>query len=60
VADRGGFQLNGDDDLLTPRRYRLTPSENHDAGDANRGGGVIDGGILLLRSDLIRWGTVPS
>jgi hypothetical protein len=49
VADRGGFQLNDDDDLLTPRRYRLTPSGNHDAGDANRGGGGIDGGILLLR-----------
>jgi hypothetical protein len=49
VADRGGFQLNGDDDLLTPRRHQLTPSGNHDAGDANRGGEGIDGGIHLLR-----------
>jgi hypothetical protein len=39
VADRGGFQLNDDDDLLTPRRYQLTPSVNHDADDANHGGG---------------------
>jgi hypothetical protein len=39
MADRGGFQLNGDDDLLTPRCYQLTPSVNHDADDANHGGG---------------------
>jgi hypothetical protein len=51
VADRGGFQLNDDDDLLTPRRYQLTPSVNHDADDANHGGGgggvTGDGSVAL-------------
>jgi hypothetical protein len=43
------FQVTGGEDILTLRGYRLTPSVNHDAGDANRGGEVTGGGILLLR-----------
>jgi hypothetical protein len=55
AAGRGGVQLTGGEDILTPRRYRLTPSVNLDAGDASHGGGggVTGGGIFL------RWQSDP-
>jgi len=40
VADRGGFQFSGDDDLLTPRRYPQVRCTNPNAGDPNHGGGI--------------------
>jgi hypothetical protein len=49
AAGRGGVQLTGGEDLLTPRRYRLTPSTNLDAGDTNHGGRVVGG------EDSLRW-----
>jgi hypothetical protein len=47
AASRSGFLVTGGEDILTPRRYRLTPSVNHDASDANRGGEVTGGESLL-------------
>jgi hypothetical protein len=52
VADRGGFQFSGDDDLLTPRRYPTsqaripTPvtriaAEGAIGGEDSRAGGLI-------------------
>ena len=52
MADRGGFQFSGDDDLLTPRRYPTsqaripTPvtriaAEGSVGGEDSRAGGLI-------------------
>jgi hypothetical protein len=48
-----GVQLTGGEDILTPRRYRLTPSVNLDAGDTNHGRRVVGG------EDSLRWRSDP-
>ena len=43
AASRGGIQLNGDEDLLTPQRYRLTLSTSWTSGGTNRGEEIVGG-----------------
>jgi hypothetical protein len=43
AASRGDIQLNGGEDLLTPERYRLTPSTSWTGGGTNRGEEIVGG-----------------
>jgi hypothetical protein len=43
AASRGDIQLNGGEDLLTPQRYRLTPSTSWTGGGTNHGEEIVGG-----------------
>jgi hypothetical protein len=54
AASRGDIQLNGGEDLLTPQRYRLTPSTSWTGGGTNRGEEIVGG------EDSRAGGLIPS